>query len=175
MEGEHFDWSAVRVSVLWPDNDDPVKAATNDDSLVMRLEDGHRVLLLTGDIERPVERGLLAQQASGKPESAGELAADFLKVPHHGSKTSTTQSFFDAVHPQFVAISVGESNTFGHPSPEVIDRIATEGARIFRTDRNGAITALTDGTSLEVHSFLTPSSTEGSAPPLSAAHTGNDR
>ena len=175
VEGEHFDWSAVRVSVLWPDNDDPVRAATNDDSLVMRLEDGHRVLLLTGDIERPVERGLLAQQANGKPENAGELAADFLKVPHHGSKTSTTQPFFDAVRPQFAAISVGESNTFGHPSPEVIDRISTEGARIFRTDRNGAITALTDGTSLEVHSFLTPSSTEGSGSPLSAAHTGNDR
>ena len=59
--------------------------------------------------------------------------------------------------------------------PVALDRIATEGARIFRTDRNGAITALTDGTSLEVHSFLTPSSTENSAPPLSAAHTGNDR
>ena len=172
VEGEHFDWSAVQVRVLWPDNDDPVKAATNDDSLVMRLEDGHRVLLLTGDIERPVERGLLARQASGTPESAGELAADFLKVPHHGSKTSTTQPFLDAVHPQFAAISVGESNTFGHPSPEVVDRLSSEGARLFRTDRDGAITALTDGSALEVHSFLHRSYTDDPPPPLSAAHGG---
>lgn len=175
VAGEHFDWSAVQVRVLWPADDDAVKTATNDDSLVMRLEDRHRVLLLTGDIERPVERGLLAQQADGHPDSAGELAADFLKVPHHGSKTSTTQPFLDAVHPSFAAISVGESNTFGHPSPEVIDRLSAEGVLLMRTDRDGAITALTDGTNLEVHSFLTRSPAANLAPPLSAAHARNDR
>ena len=148
VRGDAFDWAGVHLSVLWPANDDPVKAAGNDDSLVIRLEDGSKTLLLTGDIERPVERNLVGD--------ADALSADFLKVPHHGSKTSSTDAFLDAVHPRFAAISVGEANPFGHPNSEVIDRISAEGARLFRTDRDGAITVLTDGRDLEVHTFISP-------------------
>ena len=145
LRGEHFEWAGVRVSVLWPDSSDPARAR-NDDSVVLRLEDGKDSFLLTGDIERPVEHGILA--------NGDALAAAFLKIPHHGGKTSSTQPFLDAVHPAIAAISVGEANPFGHPSPDVVQRIRSEGTRLFRTDRDGAVTVTTDGQSLNVRSFL---------------------
>jgi competence protein ComEC len=146
LRGEHFDWAGVRLSVLWPDSSDPARAR-NDDSLVLRLKDGEDSFLLTGDIERAVERSILANR--------DELAANFLKVPHHGGKTSSTPAFLDAVHPAIAAISVGEANPFGHPSPDTIERILAEGTRLFRTDRDGAVTITTDGRSMNVRSFLT--------------------
>jgi competence protein ComEC len=146
VRGDSFDWGGVHVSFLWPADDSPVKTASNNDSLVMRLEDGSETMLLTGDIETPVERTLTAD--------GDTLSADFLKVPHHGSKTSSTQGLLDAVRPRFAVISVGEDNTFGQPNSEVLDRIEQEGARLYRTDRDGAVTALTDGNQLSVNSFL---------------------
>ena len=91
--------------VLWPANLSPVKEASNDDSLVMRLADGRFHFLLTGDIEQRVEDRLVAEHA--------ELASDFLKVPHHGSKTSSTKVFVAAVTPRVAVVSVGESNRSG--------------------------------------------------------------
>ena len=164
-EGQQIGWTDAQMRVLWPDNDDPVKSATNDDSLVLRLADGSESFLLTGDIERPVERNLVAQNAGGSQKDAPELSADFLKVPHHGSKTSSTQPFLDAVHPRYAAISVGASNTFGHPNEEVVERLSAEGAHIFRTDRNGAITALTDGHTLTIRTFLDSQSPVPPSPP----------
>jgi competence protein ComEC len=78
---------------------------------------------------------------------------NFLKVPHHGSKTSTTDAFLATLHPAFAAISVGRDNSFGHPSPEVVERLEAAGVRVYRTDRDGAITATTDGHSLQVTTF----------------------
>jgi len=146
LRGEHFNWDGVTVRVLWPDSSDPARAR-NDDSLVLRVEDGTNSFLLTGDIERAVERSIVAD--------GDELAASFLKVPHHGGKTSSTTAFLDAVHPAFAAISVGEANPFGHPSPDAIERISTEGTRLYRTDRDGAITSLTDGRTLSIRPFFT--------------------
>ena len=146
VKGDSVDWGGVRLDVLWPADDEPVKTASKNDSLVMRLSDSSKTMLLTGDIETPVERTLTGDGA--------QLAADFLKVPHHGSKTSSTQALLDAVHPHFAAISVGEDNGFGQPNSDVVDRLQQEGARLYRTDRDGAITALTDGTHLTVEPFL---------------------
>lgn len=145
--GEHFDWAGVRVSVLWPATSEPVRAASNDDSVVLRLKDGDNSLLLTGDIERTVERSILV--------NGDELAANFLKVPHHGGRTSSTPAFLQAVHPTIAAISVGEANPYGDPSPDAVERILAEGTRLFRTDRDGAVTITTDGRSMNVRSFLT--------------------
>jgi competence protein ComEC len=75
-------------------------------------------------------------------------------VPHHGSLTSATEAFLEAVHPRFAAISVGDNNPFGHPNAGVLDRIERGGARVYRTDRHGAITMLTDGRQLELRTFL---------------------
>jgi competence protein ComEC len=145
MAGERFEWDGVGGELLWPPDSAQVPEASNDDSLVMRLTDGSVRFLLTGDIQAPVEDKLAAE---GAP-----LAAEFLKVPHHGSKTSSTTAFLAAVAPKVAAVSVGEGNQFGQPVASVVDRYAQAGVRFLRTDRNGAVTALTDGNSLELHAF----------------------
>ena len=146
VRGDTFDWDGVQGRVLWPADNDPGKSPSNDDSLVLRLEQNDEALLLAGDIERPDENALLRD-----PQP---LSADFLKVPHHGGKTSTTEGFLEAVHPKFAAISVGDPNPYGHPSPEVLERIQAEGARLYRTDRDGAVSMLSDGHNIEIHTFF---------------------
>jgi competence protein ComEC len=145
-QGDVFSEDGVSGCILWPDNLSEGESAKNDDSLVMRLTDGAESLLLAGDVERPSERKILAEQQN--------VAVNFLKVAHHGSKTSTTDAFLSAAHPAFAAISVGRDNIFGHPSPEVTERLEAAGVRVYRTDRDGAITVSTDGKSLGVSTFL---------------------
>jgi competence protein ComEC len=145
-QGDSFSEDGVAGSVLWPDDLSEGQSAKNDDSLVMRLSDGAETFLLPGDIERPSERKILAEEQL--------TGVNFLKVAHHGSKTSTTDPFLAAAHPQFAAISVGRDNVFGHPSVEVTDRLEAAGVRVYRTDRDGAITASTDGKTLSVSTFL---------------------
>ena len=145
-QGDSFSEDGVSGTVLWPDDLSESQAAKNDDSLVLRLTDGAETLLLAGDIERPSERRILAEEQP--------VNVNFLKVAHHGSKTSTTDPFLSAAHPAFAAISVGRDNLFGHPSPEVTERLEAAGVRVYRTDRDGAITASTDGKSLSVSTFF---------------------
>ena len=76
-----------------------------------------------------------------------------LKVPHHGSNTSSSEQFVRAARPVVAVISLGRSNPFGHPSPLVLERYERAGSRLFRTDRDGAITVDTDGRSLEIRTF----------------------
>jgi hypothetical protein len=133
--------------VLWPEATNQTGPANNNDSLVLRLEHGAVSLLLPGDIERQVESALAT--------SGESLRAEFLKVPHHGSKTSTTEELLGTTRPRVAVISVGETNPFGHPHPDVIGRLRGAGVEVLRTDRNGAVTALSDGHRLEVRSFVT--------------------
>jgi len=148
-QGDTFSEDGVALKVLWPEDDSDVPAAKNDDSLVLRLTDGDESFLLAGDVERPSERRILSDEQP--------VDVNFLKVAHHGSKTSTTEPFLSAAHPEFAAISVGRENSFGHPSPEVTQRLAAAGVRVFRTDRDGAITLSTDGRSLSASTFLNAS------------------
>jgi competence protein ComEC len=83
--------------------------------------------------------------ASGAP-----LAATVLKSPHHGSRTSSSEAFLEAVDPHLVVISVGAENSFGHPSPEVIERYADHGLPVLRTDERGTVEFITDGRKLWV-------------------------
>jgi len=76
-----------------------------------------------------------------------------VKVPHHGSLTSSTPEFVRALAPRVAVVSVGRGNHFGHPAPEVLRRYRDVGAEIFRTDRDGAVTIDTDGLSVDVHTF----------------------
>jgi competence protein ComEC len=145
-QGSVFSEDGVSGEILWPDDLTEGQSAKNDDSLVMRLTDRAESILLAGDIERPSERKILAEEQP--------VGVNFLKVAHHGSKTSTTEPFLSAAHPAFAVISAGRDNIFGHPSPEVTDRLAAAGVRVYRTDRDGAVTASTDGTTLSVSSFL---------------------
>jgi competence protein ComEC len=122
-----------------------VNEASNDDSMVIRVTDGAMQFLLPGDIEQRVENNLVAANAP--------LAADFLKVPHHGSKTSSTEPFLGAVKPRIAVVSVGEANAYGHPAENIVERYANDGVRLLRTDRDGAVTALSDGQNISVHTY----------------------
>jgi competence protein ComEC len=144
--GDAFVRGVVSGSILWPEEVTEHQTAQNDDSLVMRLTDGSQSMLLSGDIERPSERKILAENET--------VDASFLKVAHHGSKTSTIEPFLSTSHPAFAAISAGRDNSFGHPSPEVVERLEAAGVRVYRTDRDGAITATTDGQTMAVSTFL---------------------
>jgi competence protein ComEC len=145
VSGSKFDWDGVTGEVLWPADPTPVNEASNDDSLVLRLEDGSVRFLLAGDIQKKVEQRLVREEA--------EVTADFLKVPHHGSKTSSTPDFVAAVAPKVAVVSAGEANPFGHPAPATVERYAQAGVRLLRTDRDGMVTALTDGRALTVTTF----------------------
>ena len=114
------------------------ESSQNDLSLVFRLEYRQFSMLFTGDIERGGEEHLLT---SGVP-----LKALFLKAPHHGSRSSNTPGFIQAVQPRAVIFSSGYLNPWRHPHPEVVERYRKAGAEIWRTDLNGAIVITTDGT-----------------------------
>jgi competence protein ComEC len=116
--------------------------AKNDDSLVLRLSYGRRAFLLTGDAERPVERWMLDENEIRR--------ADVLKTPHHGSRTSSTEPFLDAVSPAFAVISLGFENSYGFPNREVLDRLRDRGVMVFRTDQDGLVSIRTDGRRLYV-------------------------
>ena len=148
-EGDELAWGNVHGKVLWPPVEEANMEASNDDSLVMRIESGATSFLLTGDIEQPEEKKLLAD---GEP-----LASDFLKVPHHGSKTSSTEPFLAAVQPRVAVVSVGQGNAYGHPSESVVERYEQDGVRLLRTDRNGAVTVSSDGRAISVQAFIATS------------------
>jgi competence protein ComEC len=117
----------------------------NDDSLVLELRWRDVSIVLTGDIGKAVERDI----ASTFPPARLRV----VKIPHHGSLTSSSSDFVNALRPQVAIVSAGRSNRFGHPVPEVLDRYRAIGAEVFRTDQDGAVTAETDGNSLSVHTF----------------------
>jgi len=148
--GDSFEWDGVQCKLLWPKKDpgEIYPSAKNNDSLVFRVQYGHRGFLLPGDAETQAEAAILSEN----PET--ELQSDVLKVGHHGSKNSTTPEFLAAVHPQLAIISTGAENPYGHPSKELLERLQTADVNILRTDRNGAIHILTDGEKLEVTCFL---------------------
>ena len=141
--GQAFRYGGVEVEVLAPFPDyEATEAAHNNDSLVLRLSYGRHSFLLTGDIERPVERQLVAR---------GMLQhADVLKVPHHGSRTSSTVAFLDAVRPAFGVISVGFENSYNIPNTEVLTRLEQRHSEVLRTDLDGLISIRTDGRRLEL-------------------------
>jgi competence protein ComEC len=117
----------------------------NEDSIVLELRWRDVSFVFTGDIGREAEAQLSGQFAPA--------ALRVVKVPHHGSATSSSEEFVHALAPDVAVISAGRSNNFGHPSPVVLNRYREEGAAIFRTDHDGAVSIDTDGTSLHVSSY----------------------
>jgi competence protein ComEC len=135
-------WDGVAVRVVWPKPMGPPPWTTrNDDSVVLELDFGAVRFLLTGDIEEGAEARL------------GASAAQVLKVPHHGSKSSSSAGFIAAVTPRLAIVSAGYRNRFGHPHPAVVDRLVRAGVRLYRTDRDGAVSISTDGTSIWARTF----------------------
>ena len=130
-EGQTIPFGSARIEVLAPAKDSSAGAkAKNDDSLSLWIHYGSASALLSGDAEHEEESAIAARAPT----------AQLLKVDHHGSLTSTTPSFLNAVHPGFAVISVGEHNRFGHPRREVLERLQNAHVRTFRTDTLGAVT-----------------------------------
>jgi competence protein ComEC len=143
--GEHVEFGGAQVAVVWPPEPGGIPLTTNNDSLVLALHDGKTRFLLPGDVEAKAEKEIIS--------NGEDVTADFLKVPHHGSKSSSTEQFLESVAPRFAVISVGEGNSFGHPNDSVVDRYEEKRARLLRTDQDGAVTATTDGRNLTVKSY----------------------
>lgn len=131
--GEELPLSAKTESrVLNPPREGDLSAfSENDLSVVLKLDYGGASVLLCGDIEAKVERRLLRE---GVP-----VQSEVIKVPHHGSNTSSLEVFIRSVQPDVAVISCGRGNIYRHPSSQVLERYALLGVRVFRTDRDGAI------------------------------------
>jgi competence protein ComEC len=139
--GDIFTFDGVQIRVLAPDPGyHPAATPGNNDSLVLQMRYGRTTALLEGDAESPSEDRMLAE---------GGLHSDFLKVGHHGSRTSTTPDFLAAVSPSWAAISVGRRNFYGHPRYEVLDELQSAHARTYRTDMLGLSTFYLDGKSVQ--------------------------
>ena len=164
LRGNSFSWDGVDGEFLWPEISpgEAAASAKNNDSLVLRLHYGTQTILLPGDTEKQAEREILSEN------SAEAMHSDVLKIGHHGSKNSTTPEFLAAVRPQVGIISAGEDNPYGHPSPELLDRLEKAGVRILRTDRDGAVHVLTDGTRLEISCFVACPGAAGAAESMQA-------
>lgn len=129
-KGDRATLGRWRLTVLHPEADD--RHEVNERSLVIAAEVHGRRALLTGDVESWAEHHLADC-------CARDLRADVLKVAHHGSRTSSTETFLEAVSPRLALISAGVRNLYHHPSPEVVERLEDHGARVLRTDRGGEI------------------------------------
>ncbi len=141
--GTHM-FGAARVDVLAPcprfvDDRNP-----NDNSFLLRIRLGERAFLLVGDAEREEEAEAVQRS---------DLRADVLKVGHHGSRTSSSSAFLEAVKPRVAVISCGVRNRFGHPHRATLDALRTANTRVLRTDRAGSVVITTDGQSLEVRTM----------------------
>ena len=132
----------IKLFVLYPFESlsGKIIKESNNTSIVAKLVFKDFELLLTGDIEKKVEKELV--------NSRTNLASDILKIAHHGSKTSTTPEFVKAVKPIFAVIQAGKDNPYGHPHQNVLDVLS--GINIFRTDKDGDIEILTDGAKFQV-------------------------
>lgn len=129
--GQRLSGKSWFADVLWPAAGYKT-TETNDVSVVLKLQTAGHCLLLTGDISDRVERTLV--------EDAAPLQCELLKVPHHGSKTSSSAAFLEAVAADQAIISVGAKNKYGHPTQEALDRLRDVGAEIHRTDQEGSVT-----------------------------------
>ena len=130
--GQSWRWDGVHFEMLHPDSVHADAARPNARSCTLRIRYREHAVLLTGDIEAPQERALLARAAS-------QLQASVLLVPHHGSGTSSTPEFLAAVSPQLALFQVGYRNRYRHPKAEVLDRYVQRGIQTLRTDRDGAV------------------------------------
>jgi competence protein ComEC len=147
VAGDVMALGGVRMRVLHPPAPDwERRRVRNDDSVVLELTYGEVAVLLLGDVGAAVERGLVDRLMPSRVR--------ILKVAHHGSRTSTSRELLERWRPQIAVISAGRGNTFGHPTAEVLQRLESVGATVYRTDLHGQITVETDGREVRVRTFL---------------------
>ena len=138
VTGQRWEWDGVTFEVLHPlPADYEVANKSNAMSCVLRISNGRRTALLAGDLESPQE---LRLAATSNQADRAKLKADFLLVPHHGSKTSSSALFLDTVQPQLALAQAGYRNRFGHPVASVVARYSERGIRLIRSPQCGAAT-----------------------------------
>lgn len=129
-QGEHWEWDHIQFSILWPLKDKPYE--DNNSSCVLRITDGKVRILLTGDIENPVEQWLVENNPTG-------LASDIVVVPHHGSMSSSIESFVNLIKPKIALFSTGFYNRYHFPSITVVARYHQLGSIVYNTASEGAV------------------------------------
>ena len=141
-EGDIYPLGSATVTILhcWPEAID--HGRTNDASIVTRIDYGNTAFIITGDAEDWSEYMMV--------DSGTDLNADVLHVAHHGSDTSSTTEFLEAVQPAYAVISVGKNNGYGHPHTEVLNRLAKMESIILRTDELGTIVMSSDGETITI-------------------------
>jgi competence protein ComEC len=145
--GDILHFGEVAIDVLWPSPVDNSDAPwRNNDGTVLRIRYGNQAFLFTADIEKEAERGIVNQGT--------DLRSNIVKVPHHGSRTSSTPDFIAATRAPLAIISVGRTSIFGHPNKEVVDRWRATGAQMMTTGERGTISVVTDGKELKVSTFV---------------------
>ncbi|WP_031498437.1 ComEC/Rec2 family competence protein [Bryobacter aggregatus] len=142
--GDQVQLGNLDVKVLWPPRDTPMDSA-NATSLVLQLAHGKKHFLLTGDIDQRVEANIL--------ENPQLRRLDYLKVAHHGSKSSSSEAFLAHTQPAIAVVSAGYENLFHHPHPKVVERLTQAHSLLLRTDRLGQITVWSDGQKLMTDSY----------------------
>ena len=138
--GEVFMLGEVKMTILAPL--DPNYKSANDSSIVLRVDYGETSVLFTGDAETSSEKDMIKRYGQGVN---GLLDCDILKAGHHGSSSSSSKSFLQAVTPDVAIISCGEGNKYGHPHREIVMRYEDMNIAILRTDKEGSIVFTSDG------------------------------
>jgi competence protein ComEC len=145
--GDTMRFGEVTAQVLWPTASSDERASSrNNDSVVLRFNFGENSILFTGDVEKEAELAMLADGL--------DLRSNIVKVAHHGSKTSSVESFVGATRPSTAIISVGRSSIFGHPNKDVVERWRASGAQVMTTGEKGTISVVTDGHNLQVNTYI---------------------
>ena len=147
--GKRIAIGGATLSVLAPCPAIDLSASANDNSFVIRIAFGRTSAMLMGDAEAAEEARILAS-------GFGDLHADLLKVGHHGSATSSTDAWLDAVRPSVAVITSGVRNRYGHPAPDTLRKLAARGTRVFRSDLHGQIRWESDGTTTSVRTWASP-------------------
>lgn len=137
--GDTYDLNGATATILGPNQSE--YGDLNNYSIVIKVVNGDNTYLFTGDADTLSENEIVKVNAY-------HLKADVLKVGHHGSSTSTSKNFLDAISPNYAVISVGEDNIYEHPNKEVLDRLENKGIEVFRTDLEGTIISISDGKSI---------------------------
>ena len=141
---------AVQIKVLAPTESEQFgEETTNEGSLVLKISYGDLAILTCGDLQGEEQMALLQ-----KVDPAELAEIDILQMPHHGSRNSYDQRWYQAFQPEAVIISVGKYNSYGHPDGKIIDYWQKRGAKVFRTDLDGAIRITSDGKTIEYETYL---------------------
>lgn len=135
--GDSYSFGDASFTVLAPVRQ---YSDNNNNSIVIKMTHGENTFLFTGDAEEEAEMDILAEGL--------DVSADVLKAGHHGSSTSTSDDFLEAVSPEYAVISCGEDNKYGHPHAETMNKFRQTGVTVYRTDEQGTVIAISDGSAI---------------------------